>query len=341
MALYFFTGFEGCSNSMSVNQLLDDSHHTSIIYNSSNGYNSSKCLGGYSGFAVDKNLPSGLKTVCAGFHKRNNRHMDQQTENYYYLNTFRFIVAGSTPIFVQCYTTGWKAFRGTYSTLLGSSLNTGYLYDSNSINHFECKLFSNASTGYIQVKVNGSVVLNLTGINTDGGDITKVMWCSSGTGSSFYMDNLYVADDFQGELYSQVLYPNADGDVNQFTPSTGVDNYAMVDEASIDNDVTILESNNVGDKELFGYQPLTLNNNTIKGVTLVTYARKTSGVARSLQHMSKQDSVERNHDSKSLNLEWIDGHGYALIDTFGLCPDDTSWTVSKLNAIQWGFILNG
>jgi hypothetical protein len=333
MTLYFFTGFEGCSDIYDVNQLFDDGYGGN--FGATGGYNNSKCIYDLGGDgAWGKIIPSGLKTISAGGHFTKIYSNIYTMSAVYYDWIFVFLVGSTSFRLRYTLSNGFSIYQGT--TVIHHS---GYTVPQGSSCHIEMKLFSDAVSGYIQVKVNGKLIINLTNMDTDGGDIT-FLYFSSNHSYECRLDNLYIADDFQGELYSQVLYPNADGDINQFIPSTGVDNYAMVDETVIDDDTTYVYSNNVGDKDLYNYQTLTLDGNTIKGISLFTLARKTSGVARSLQHMSKQDSVERYHFLKDLNLDYNASYGNAMMDFFANCPDGTSWTVAKLNAIQWGVTLN-
>ena len=192
-----------------------------------------------------------------------------QTENYAYLATgsgvktvyerFQFYATPLPPADALVHTitqadmtTIMMRLRGTGSglkvmnaanTQVGSNiaLSTGQWY----LIEIEC--FSNATTGTIHVKVDGSSAVNVTSTNTHGGDIAGGQFGSGvATTSDYYIDNFAVNDtsgsyqnSWIGDGYIIALRPSATGDNADFTRG-GTDsgaNWSQVDEVT-PNDVT-------------------------------------------------------------------------------------------------------
>ena len=89
-----------------------------------------------------------------------------------------------------------QARRGSGATVLGTSASS---YSHTTQRHFEAKLFVNNSTGTLQVRVDGVVALNLSGIDTQEqstDDITQIRVSSGLSHSSNATGNItqYVED---------------------------------------------------------------------------------------------------------------------------------------------------
>src|SRR5690606_5254270 len=122
---------------------------------------------------------------------------------------------------------------GSGSTIASASgFGTSVLY------HLEIKVVQHASTGSIEVRINGATVINETGLNTT--DTIGQIGLLAGTGSSsaqnIYIDNLYVWDDtgavnndWLGERLVYTLMPDGDGPTQDWTLSTGSDTYDLLD----------------------------------------------------------------------------------------------------------------
>jgi hypothetical protein len=83
-------------------------------------------------------------------------------------------------------------------------------------------------------------------------------------------------DDVRVEAH----YVDANGTTRQFTPSTGTDDFAVVDEALANSDTDYLSSSSPGDVVTMGLQNLIATGSTILGLQVVAQVRKeTSGSA--------------------------------------------------------------
>ena len=107
--------------------------------------------------------------------------------------------------------------------------------------YVELKINFHASTGTMEVRVNGAVWATASSLNTMTSSMEYLYFC--GDGASGYtdngtvqIDNLVVMDsngsynnDYLGERKIQTIFPDADASPEQWTLSTGSDSYALVD----------------------------------------------------------------------------------------------------------------
>jgi len=176
------------------------------------------------------------------------------------------------------------------TTDLGSSVPG--LFAADNWYFIEIETVISDTVGRVTVYVNGASVLNLTNQDTKNGTATTVdnVMFQSGiafSGASeygtYWYDDLYLTDTGTklGESRVETLYPNADTAVKQWTPLTGTENYAMVDETLCDGDTTyVYASSTATDNYDFGN--LSDNPSAVRAVQAVTFAKKTDTATRNL-----------------------------------------------------------
>lgn len=205
--------------------------------------------------------------------------------------------------------------------------------------YIEVKVTVDDSAGAVDVQVNGTNVLSLTGLDnqqTGNNYITRY-----GLATGLYDDH-YLADtsgpapgnDFLGDVKVETLYPNAAGDSADFTPSAG-SNYQNVDEPQTnDGDTTYNESSTTGDIDLFNLDSLVTTSGTVFAVQQHMAARKTDGVVREVRHKLKSGSTTVDGATVGLGTSYQQFHG----DIEELDPDTAAaWTISGVNALQIGY----
>jgi hypothetical protein len=120
-------------------------------------------------------------------------------------------------------------------------------------NYVEIEAFASLTVGTIVVKVNGAIVLNLSGIRTvsNAGHVGYNGIQLMGGGTFSRHDDTYVCDtvapngSFLGAVQIYAEVPNADAAPLQWTPSVAGDHFPLVN--SIPPDVTkFVQSNTVG-----------------------------------------------------------------------------------------------
>jgi len=334
--IQFFTGFEGCGCNADVRSFFDFDTADGVSYYADQGLEGGKCIGLYAaGLAgahvwATKNLVTATKTIVVGFHIKNVCAHDPSVVDGRYIVRFN---GPDVKIFNS--SGGFRLVRS------GSAISSAGLHAwlNTALHHVEIKFFSSATAGTIDVKVDGLLVWSDSGLNTGGQDITSITFGpASDTYESCYYDNIFISDDWEGELASYLIKPESDDSV-QWTPSTGVDNYAMVDDDAQDGDSTYVETTTAGHKDIYEFEDVPGTVTTINAVSLVLVAKKVdpSGLTQ-VQMLSVQDSTERNAgDAVTLTNAYpsvpLDAK-YRILTT---CPDGTAWTPAKLNAIKWGF----
>ena len=90
------------------------------------------------------------------------------------------------------------------------------------------------------------------------------------------IDDVYVTNTSTrlGESRVAVLYPSADTAHADWTPSTGTDHYALVDETTVNSDTDYVASGTVGDLDLYEVGDLPFTPESIHAVQVTTCARK-------------------------------------------------------------------
>lgn len=136
-------------------------------------------------------------------------------------------------------------------------------------------------------------------------------------------------DDFLGDVYVQTLYPRADGDYTDWTPLTGSDHFAMVDEHQIDGDGSYVYDTNVGDKD--SYYLDFLSASTIYAAQLNVGARKGDGALRQIQPLIRQSATDYNGTTATLSTNYV---FYSWL--MGEDPTSSPWTDTTINGDQFG-----
>lgn len=266
---------------------------------------------------------------------------DQQPSTDVFFNTYDS--NGAQAINFRTYWTGSateiRAYRG--GTLLGTSsgagLTTGTWY------YLEFKVVIDNTTGTIDIKVDGSDVLNLTGQDTQVGtpqNVVSFSLTSSGaTPRYFWYDDWYICDltgsannDFLGDHRVDLIVPNAAGDSTQWTPDAG-NNYDRVNDNPPDEDTTYVESGTSAQRDLYNYQS-TPGLSAVKGVQLNTVVRETDAEIFSLKHVAKSSTTT------DVGSAQVVGSGASWVNIYKIYEENphtsAAWTDSELNSVQFG-----
>lgn len=198
------------------------------------------------------------------------------------------------------------------------------------------------SSGGGAVYLDGVAVVTASGVDTqawageamvDG--FSYVGPNSNGSTLNFIIDDWATFDTnvWEGEARVDVLRPVSDSSVD-FTPSSGSDRYAMVDETLGDADTTYNASNAVGDVDLFGMSDLS-GSPTILAIQLVAYAKKTDAATRLLRLLCDPGGGVDEGSDFALPLD------YTRVERALLTNPDTgvAWTPAEVNALVAGYKL--
>jgi hypothetical protein len=253
------------------------------------------------------------------------------------------LAAAGSPDFTQIYLsiTAYGSISVTAGTLLGES--AAGVFRSGSWNYIEWKTKLDNSVGTVTVKCNGATVLTLTGKDTLARAETTAPWVRFNfPGGS--LDDVYICDgsgaqnnDFLGECRVICLLPQTDavdaGSNADFTPSTGTDHGALVDEAQVNDDTDYVYSSTVGHIDTWAYPALGYTG-TIKGVQLNLAAMKTDSGTRAIASVTRPASTNRvtavdHYLTQVAYPYWL--------TLWELNPEDSAaWEVADVDGAEFG-----
>lgn len=209
-------------------------------------------------------------------------------------------------------------------------------------NYIEIKATFHDTTGSVEVRVNGGTTAVLSGTSLDTAvshnHCDNIQWQFRDTTQ---WDDIYIIDpataginDFIGPAIIRRLSPSADTATADFTPSAGIDNYAVVDDARAD-DTDYVYSTTVTDDDLYDYANLPAEVDAVKAVAIVTSFYTTGGSqAKRFAALTKSGAaaIEETGLAASISDLWQDAIHITETD-----PNTSSpWTVSGLNAAKFG-----
>ncbi len=301
MALLFLDGFESYNNQTDTGlQWVNVSGAPGSI-SAATSRTGSRSLNPGSGAMETRVLPVSGATGVGGF-----------AYNTTALTTARELIAFTegTTIHLTLYLTTAGAlavYRGRFSggTLLGTS--AAGVIASNTWHYIEFKALIDNATGTYEVKVDETSVLSGTGADTqNAGTSTWDRLTLLGTaGVNQFFDDLYVCDgsgaannDFLGNCQVEVLRPQTDavaaGTNAGFTPSTGTDHGALVDETTPNSDTDYNSGTAVGQKDTYNYPSVSLSG-TIKGVKVAPFVKKTDAGPRTICTVVRSSGTDYDH----------------------------------------------
>ncbi|HWP59518.1 MAG TPA: hypothetical protein VNL14_16620 [Candidatus Acidoferrales bacterium] len=292
------------------------------------GSNSIRCTD--NGPNVVKTITA-VGTVCVGF------AFKFTTLSGNLPNFCLFQNSGTNHVYLHLKSSGdIEVFRGD-NVLLGTTSGVTMLI--NTYYHIQAKVVIHDTTGSVVVKINDVEVLNLTNVDTKNGSTTTVdrivLGFPSGGGNgaeTVDLDDVYIADDFGGDLRVGCFFPDGAGNSTQFTPSAG-SNFQNVDEASPNDDTDYNSSATVGHKDLFTMQNLPTGA-IPKAVGLRFRGKKTDAGARSVATSLRHGTTDVQGDAYVLT----ESHTYSPLQLYNTNPVTAGgWTEADVNALQTGY----
>jgi hypothetical protein len=231
------------------------------------------------------------------------------------------------------------AYRENFPTLIGTTalpVLTPLTY-----NYIEVKCRADAVTGFIEIRVNGGVVLTLNNINTKGSSaltsaISAISLFTLSAGTWF--DDIYICDnsgtmnnDYLGDIRIDTIYPNADGTYTDLAPDTGTTRFSRVNEAVL-AEASYVSGSTDGAKNTYQFGDLALGTNLIKGVQVTNTGKKMDAGFRTMANLVKsgaslQESTPKYLADSTLMLSTIHEKDPAT---------NAAWTNAAINAAEFG-----
>lgn len=176
----------------------------------------------------------------------------------------------------------FKLVRGT------TTLATSSTFAAAQWHYFELKVDVLTSGATVELRRNEVTILSASGLNlantgANGADAVGFGYQATGTSQ---IDDIYICDstgsvnnNFLGDSVCMGILPQTEGHLNEFTPSTGTDNAALVDETSGTQTTDFVSSDTNGQQDYYVMADLPPTGlGTIYGVRLSgSWAMATTG----------------------------------------------------------------
>lgn len=210
--------------------------------------------------------------------------------------------------------------------------------------YLELKVFIDDTLGAFEFKIDGVTEFSGSSVDTNASatvdsvnrtaffvpDITNSLY-------DFWVDDVYLNGDtttntaggFLGDTRVTVLRPDADGTYEQWTLSTGVDAFALIDE-DLPSTVDYLESSTAAQKYSVSHTAFT-GTGTIHAVEQCVFTSTPDNTTRNLYPICRSNSVDYQNPT-------VRGRGGAYVTSvYENNPNTaTAWTDTTLNAAEFG-----
>lgn len=229
------------------------------------------------------------------------------------------------------------------TTMLATSGNN--VWTPGGWNFIEIWANIDASTGFVKVYLNNTLVLQATGANTK---VTSNAWWDllgqKGTfGSHYTIDDFYYGDTTIGpgthtgdapigDCHVDTLFANGNSAV-LFTPLAGA-NWQEISEQAMDSDTSYNFSATPTDEDLFNYQSMPAGITLVYGIQVTGAYRKDDSGARSVKQALKSGATEQYGTTYPLSeVTYV-----YFTDQWILDPDTgVNWIVAGVNAVKAGY----
>lgn len=340
MALLFMDGFDHVDDGYELLKWSGYYSAAAITYGS--GYGRTGGWGAYIGnsssYWISKSLSSTKSTIIIGTAVKISSYSDA-------IQTFMFLEGGLNQVELRFKSDGSiHLYRGGTTDIASSS---GGIISLNTWYYLEVKITFSNTVGTIDVKVGGVSKISETSLDTSqsGNEYIDSIRVYA-NGGFVYLDDLYICDtsgaqnnDFLGDVTIKTLYPTSDGTHTDFTPSTGSDHYALVDEAQLTGETDYNESGTISHKDSYGVTTFS-ESGDIKGVQVTAAVKNADTGSLIVRTFARSGAVPADNEgvpggSISQTLQGVS-------HIFEKEPeDDVAWTAAKVNAAEFGLKIQG
>jgi hypothetical protein len=207
--------------------------------------------------------------------------------------------------------------------------------------YIEFKVYSHATAGTYEVRVNNVSVLSGTGVNTKATGVVNhnMVRFNSGLNQYWWLDDFYVLDgsgtennDFLGSVQVEAIYPDGAGNSTQWTPSSGA-NYSCVDEPVV-GDADYVETDASGGTDLYTYSATTMT--TVVGLQISTDCSETAAGLHDLKTVVRSGASESEDTGQRVGVVGYGTHCRVVTQDPATLA---AWTPSAVNAAEFGIKL--
>lgn len=289
---------------------------------------------------IRRNLGAAYTELISGF--------AFSTTNYFTrISIAAWYSSGASQVHLVLESTGQLTVRQTSST--GTSLGNsgGYLVpQTGAWQYIEFRVKFGNPTGEAEVRVNGTTVISVTGVNTIPSGSTTANQFLIGTGNdtgTCNWDDLYIIDTtgssptntFLGDMRIDTLFPSGAGNYGDFTRG-GTDsgaNWSQVDEAAPNDTTDYVYSSTVGNRDSYAFSDLANTSSVVYGAALNMRYQKADAGARTVRGFARHGGVN------GAGTTFTPGAGsweYRQ-DFININPSTSAaWTPTEINAAEFG-----
>jgi hypothetical protein len=226
------------------------------------------------------------------------------------------------------------------TTVLGT---TAAFYPANTWLYLEFKTLIHASAGTYELRIDTVPVVTGSGVTSVGGtpvwDRVGLWGCVTGS-ALIYCDDFYICDgssatrnNFLGIQRVEAVLMRTDaagiGTHQEWTPSSGTDHGAMVDETVPDGDTTY-NAATAAAKDSYQHTALTLTG-TLQGVQVNPYWRKTDAGACTARTLARVGGTTYSGTTQSPLTTYS-----IMPEVLEVNPAGGEWTAASFNAAEFG-----
>lgn len=230
---------------------------------------------------------------------------------------------------------------GTFAnTALGTILGTSsFLMTTSRVYFVELKVKIHASTGTVDLWIDGTNVLSLTGQNTKAQSAATITVIGLGAcntnGETWAFDDLYVlgasGDSRLGDRRVLAILPSADTAQADWTKSSGGVGFSLIDEDQADT-ATYIEALAASEYSLFDFANLTYTPATIDAIAIEFCAKKTDAGAVSVRTKQKSGATTTNGADQSVGSSFVHTQEIFVVNP----ATSSAWTAATVNSLQVG-----
>ena len=204
-------------------------------------------------------------------------------------------------------------------------------------------VLATGATGSWEVKVDGVTVGSGSGVATSNVNTTSCIQTLLGVGAT--NDNrvadYYVCDgagaslnDFLGDVHIETVFPDGDGNRNNWTPLSGLTNYEMVDETEPDRDTSYVSTSTAGNDELYTFAALTVDADTVLACVPKALMVSEDGGYREARVLCRSSVSESTGATYAISSGNRYRHLWGVIEQNPNGP--AAWTDTTVNAAEFG-----
>lgn len=213
--------------------------------------------------------------------------------------------------------------------------------------YIELQVFFHDTLGTVKGYINGTQVVDVSNFDTidfwSGTEQAGAasLHCTVGAGQGC-MDDFYVMNGDGaapnnatvpiGPAHVIAMTPYDDGDARGWVPSSGSDNFAMVDEVPPDDGTTYVASSQEGAQDLYEFLDVVLPSETVYAVQRGFHVTSTTTKHSEVSHIDKAAGVQR--ETERWGIQYPDQFYNTQIDDDQ--PNGSAWNLTAFNRAQFG-----